>query len=405
VLYAEEEVSVYAEVDAVDDEKKKDKRKKNKSKESRRSTSKRHSRRSASKDRRHGKIGHTSENKGERRHPYERWNQEEVKNPERRRQVTERYTAKSMVSDFPSPPADMVWREDRKSSQQSHSHAIAKTDSSTFLRAELAVVPPAPVTAAIYPVEFGAHGKEEALCDKERKDKRHKKKNKETQRTSSKRQSPRWDDKERHNGKDGNTLDTMGERAEHHGRRKQEEKNPELRCERQDRGESKKSSTSHRRSVRNSQAGEENHLDGHTLRTPPVEQPERVTKPTEVDCDRLLMQLLHAQREMLKEVTGENNDAPPASHPLILTWDQDFQDAFHAFTRDTTESFEKSFGEISHQYFLSKDPRHESFHETPSTPTVQRGVLDGDALDKNAENERVPTGDDFFELSRAPFHH
>jgi hypothetical protein len=243
--------------------------------------------------------------------------------------------AKTEFSNSPLPPADMAWK-DRKPSQQSHSHANSRTDSSTFVRAELAVVPPAPVMDAFYQMEFGAEEvlnsrKKEALYDKKKKDKKKKKMNKETRHSSSERQSSRWEHKERHHGKNGDTLDTKGEQTEGHEWRKQEEKNSELRKKHRECHESNKSS-------RNSKTDDEKHLEGYPLCTQPIEQPKGATKPAEVDCNRLLMQLIHAQREMLKAATRENNSAPPASHPLIVKWDQDFQEAFDAFTRDTTEN-------------------------------------------------------------------
>jgi hypothetical protein len=355
------------------------------------------------------------------------------------------------------------------------------TGSSTFDRAELAVIPPCPATDSYYQVAFFAKAKsvyaeeEEVVIYEKKKHKKKKEKSLESKRSCFESQSPRSEHKEHRHSKAGHTLDSKGERSESHEWDNQEEENwrnqkemksPGDRRERRARREQRRSSDSNHRGDGNSKTADDEHLDKHPTPYGPRHIPEtrikqskgvvsfaqaqsksfrrpdmNVPKTTEVDCDRLLMQLLNAQSEILEGSTASKNASPPELHPLIATSDRDFQKAFDALARDSVigDNFENSFSEFSQNYLalspcgndnsmndeqdslqisfasvlqlgltnsdISKDSRRRSsFNEMPRMPTVQKGVLNAGTLKKTAEKKEDQSGEELVEISRTPFY-
>jgi hypothetical protein len=285
----------------------------------------------------------------------------------------------------------MVWK-DRNLSELCHNQ------STTFVRDELSVITPCPVTA-FYETAVSVYTEEEALCDKENKGKRKKYKTKNSKRSSSEHQSPSSERKERRRSR----LESKGEHRECHERRNQEEmRNAKLKREHTERRERRKqSNASHRHrgprssSDRSNKACDDGHLDGYSIPCELshildilLEEPRGVTsfaqaqsvsyrrpdenlpKTTEVDCDLLLIPFLHAQRKT----------ASPSVNPLIATSNHDFQETFGVLARTFDDNFERSLNEFSQHYFdLSPWDEEgsmngdEDFLQIPFTIVLQKG--------------------------------
>ena len=163
--------------------------------------------------------------------------------------------------------------------------------------------------------------------------------------------------------------------------------------------------------------------------------------------------------ERFLQMLGEESELPPLN-PLIMSSDQDFQEAFDALAQDSVfdDNFEKAFNEFSEHYLAlspwgeddpmnscgkgdksiknqptfneadfiqipltpvlrrglmsdipsnlnhgSSSKKKDKLPERPRTPTVQQGHLDDNAFEK-LEKKEVHGGDEFVEISRTPYH-